>query len=222
MRQLLWILHKDLLVAWRGRARLVGLAAYGVALLLLFSFALGPDSLALRQHAPAYIWMAALSASTLLLAHSFQSETETGALEALLLIPTSPVALFYGKALANLIALVALVGSTLPLSLVLFELPIPDAPGVLLAALVLGSAGIVAPGTLYAAMTARLQSQQIILPVLLFPLVMPPMLAAVKLTALSLDGDPMHQSGSWLALLLCFNLIYWSLCGLLFGKLVEE
>jgi heme exporter protein B len=222
MNRVLGVLQKDLLVAWRGRARQVGLLAYGIALLLLFSFAVGPDTATLREHAAAYLWLAALSASTLLLAQSMQQETETGALEALLLIPVSPAALFYGKALANLIALLALVVTTLPVAFVLFDLSLAGSPFALAAVLCLGCAGIVAPGTLYAALTARIPAQQVILPVLLFPLAVPPLLGAVKATGLILTGDPMHQLAAWLGLLACFDALYWSLCGVLFARVLEE
>jgi heme exporter protein B len=92
----------------------------------------------------------------------------------------------------------------------------------LLVVVFLGSAGIVAPGTLYAAMTARLSSQQVVLPLLLFHLVVPPILAAVKATDLVLEGDFMGQLGAWIGLLVAFDAIYWSLSGLLFGKVLDE
>ena len=87
--------------------------------------------------------------------------------------------------------------------------------------MILGAAGLSAPGTLYAAMTARMSGKQLLLPLMLFPLVVPVVVSAVKATSLAMLGDPMEQMGSWLTLLACFNLVYWSLCGLLFGKVVE-
>ncbi len=215
------LLHKDLLVGWRGKARLAGLASFAVALLLLFSFAVGPDSAALRDHASAYLWLAVLSASTLLLTQSFQQEVEAGALEGLLLLPVGPQALYFAKATANLLLLALLAAALLPLAVLLFDLaPAGSIPG-LLAVLVLGAAGIVGPGTLYAALTAKVAAQQVALPVLLFPLVVPPMVAAVKATDLLLEGDPMGQLSSWLGILVVFDLVYWALSGLLFGKVVD-
>ncbi|MFN7145213.1 MAG: heme exporter protein CcmB, partial [Myxococcota bacterium] len=82
--------------------------------------------------------------------------------------------------------------------------------------------GLVAPGTLYAALSARARGSDVLLPLLLFPLVVPALLSAVKSTALVLSGDPMDQLGGWMGLLAAFNLIYWSLCGLLFGRVVED
>jgi heme exporter protein B len=86
---------------------------------------------------------------------------------------------------------------------------------------VLGTAGLAAPGTFYAGMTARLRGGQVLLPLLYFPLVVPAVLAAVKATGLVLMGDPMSQTGSWVALLVCFALVFWGLPGVLFTKIVE-
>ena len=86
----------------------------------------------------------------------------------------------------------------------------------------LGTAGLSAPGTLYAAMTAQVRSKQTLLPLLLFPLIVPALLASVKATSLIILGDPMNQVRSWIVLLASFDAIYWSLCGLLFGNVVEE
>jgi heme exporter protein B len=222
VRTFLALLHKDLLVGWRGRVRLVGLGTYALTLLLLFSFAVGPDTMALRDHASAYLWLAIMSSSTLLLAQSFQQEVEAGAIEGLILLPVPPPALYYAKALANLLLLLFLAMVMLPVSVVLFDLHAVESLLLLLLVIGLGSAGIVAPGTLYAAMTARLSSQQVVLPLLLFPLVVPPILAAVKATDLVLEGDPMNQLGAWIGLLVAFDAIYWSLSGLLFGKVLDE
>jgi len=220
--QLLGCLYKDLLIGWRGRARLIGLGAYALVLLLLFAFAIGADPVALREHAPAYVWLAVLSASTLLLVQSFQQEVEGGALEGLLLLPTDPFALYYGKAIANLLILTLLTLLSFPIAAILYDVSLLGAPLALTGVVVLGCAGLAAPGTLYAALTARTQAQQLLLPVLLFPLVVPPMLAVVRATSLCVAGDPMGQLSSWVGLLGVFDILYWSLGGYLFARLVEE
>lgn len=221
MTHVLGILRKDLLIEWRARTRALALASFAFMLLLLFSFAVGPDTKVLQQHASAYLWMSILLSSTLLLAASFQQEVEAGALEAVLLAPVEPSSLFYGKALANALQLLLLGGFGLVVSVVMFDAaPRADAGG-LAASLFLGAAGLAAPGTLYAAMTARIQARQLLMPLLLFPLIVPALLASVKATSLSLLGDPMDQTASWLALLGSFDLIYWSLCGVLFGKVMD-
>jgi heme exporter protein B len=222
IRQTGAVLRKDLLIGWRSKARLLALALFALTMLLLFSFAIGPNTASLRAHAGGYLWMGVLVSSTLLLAQNFQIETEGGALEGLLLLPVDPRALFYGKALANLVLLVVLTLITLPLLLVLYDIGLDRGDWLLAVVIVLGCAGVSAPGTLYSALTSRAGAQQLMLPVLLFPLVIPCMLAAVKATGLLLTGDPMEQAPSWTVLLVCFDLIYWSLGGLLFARVIEE
>jgi heme exporter protein B len=88
--------------------------------------------------------------------------------------------------------------------------------------IILGTAGLSAPGTLYAAMTAQVKAKQTLLPLLLFPLIVPALLASVKATSLVILGDPMQTLRSWMVLLFAFDAIYWSLCGLLYPRVVED
>lgn len=222
MNQLWTILAKDLRIEWRTKTRIFGLACYAATLLLLFAFAVGPDRRMLEAHASAYVWMSVVSVSTLLLAQSFQQEVESDALEGMLLIPVRPWAIFYGKAFANFLWILMLAVFTLPIAVVLFELDPSAAPMGFFMVLVLGCAGIAAPGSLYSGLTARLASQQLMLPVLLFPLVVPTVLASVKASNLLCNGDPMGQLNAWMGVLVGLNLVYWSLCGFLFAKVIDE
>jgi len=146
---------------------------------------------------------------------------EHRALEGLVLVPASPVGLYYGKAIANWAQLTLLGVALIPFMVVLYDAPARRAPE-LLGLVLLGTAGLSAPGTLYAAMTVQVRSNQTLLPLLLFPLVVPVLVASVNATTLVLTGDPMGQLRDWTLLLLCFDLIYGSLCGLLFGRVVES
>ncbi len=219
--QLFAALHKDLLLSWRTRAQASAVFAFGAAALLLLSFAAGPDAEALRHNAGGFLWVALLFASVLSLSASFQVEYEQRAMEGLLLLPASPRALYYGKAIANWLQLTVLGAMLVPVMVVLFDAGtwrvFP-----LLGVIALGAAGISAPGTLYAAMAAQLRAQQVLLPLLLLPLLVPVLLACVKATSLLVMGDPMNQLGSWMLLLVAFNAIFWPLGGLLFGVVAEE
>lgn len=221
MSQVLAAIRKDLLLSWRSRAQASAVVVFGATTLLLFSFAVGPNAEALRQNAGGFLWVALLLSSTLSLAESFRAEMEQRALEGLLLLPASPRALYYGKAIANWLQLLLVGIGLLPVMIVLYD---PGSSGLLelLGVLALGTAGLSAPGTLYAAMASQARAQQVLLPLLLFPLVVPVLLAAVKASSLLLLGDPMGQAGSWVLLLLAFDAVFWPLCGLLFGQVVEE
>ena len=214
-------LRKELLLQWRTRAQAMAVFVFGATSLLLFSFSIGPNAAALRQYAAGFLWLAILLSSTLTLNESYQAEMENRALEGLLLVPVSPRIIYYGKAIANAIQLIVLGIALIPVMVVLYDAGTTEIPRLLLI-IILGAAGVSAPGTLYAAMTSQARSKQTLLPLLLFPLIVPVLLSAVKATSLAILGDPMEQSKSWLTLLLAFNGIYWSLCGLLFDRVVEE
>jgi heme exporter protein B len=221
MSHLAAALHKEALLQWRGRAQLIAVLVFGATALLLFSFAVGPNSELLRPIAPGFLWLGLLLSSTLTLAESYQAEMEHKALEGQLLLPAGHGSLYLGKALANWIQLVVLGAALVPIMVVLYDAPLPR-PLALLGVIALGSAGLSAPGTLYAAMTHQARSRQTLLPLLLFPLVVPVLIAAVKATSLLMLGDPMGQVQAWVVLLVGFDAIHWSLCGLLFGRVVED
>jgi heme exporter protein B len=221
MSELFAALRKEALLQWRGRAQLAAVCAFGAAALLLFSFAAGPNTALLRESAGGFLWLGLLLSSTLTLAESYQAEMEERALEGLLLLPVSPPSLFYAKAICNWLQL-TLVGCVLvPLMVVLYDATL-SRPFALFGLIALGSAGLSAPGTLYAAMTHQARARQTLLPLLLFPLVVPVLIASVKGTSLLLLGDPMGQLRAWSLLLVSFDAIHWALCGLLFGRVVED
>ena len=148
-------------------------------------------------------------------------ETEGGAIEQLQLAPVFPAALFYGKALANTMQLLLVMMVMLPPLIALCDVWFIEGFGLFVIPWCWGLLACL-PGAMYAAMTARLSNRQLLLPLLLFPLIVPALLSAVKATSLVFFGDPMGQIGSWLTLLGAFDVIYWILCGIVFGRIVES
>lgn len=214
-------LRKELLLQWRTRGQFMAVFVFGATSLLLFSFAIGPDASALRTFSAGFLWLGLLLSSTLTLAESFHAEMENRALEGLLLLPTDSRALYYAKAIANWLQLAILGVALVPVMVVLYDAGTTRLLTLLLVIL-LGTAGLSAPGTLYAAMTAQVKAKQTLLPLLLFPLIVPVLLASVKATSFMILGDPMEQARPWIVLLIAFDLIYWSLCGLLYGRVIED
>lgn len=212
---------KDLRLAWRGGARIQAQLAFGTLVLVLFSFAVGPQPNMLRRLAPSFLWLATLLASVLGLNESMRHETEHGAWEGLRLLGVDARALFLGKAVANALGLVVLMALLLPLSLALFDAELVLGWRPLLPILLLGIGAIAVPGTLYAAMAAQARGGDVLLPLLLFPIVVPGLLAAVRASLVIFAGDPMGELASWRALLVAINLVYWTLCTALFHKVVE-
>ncbi len=223
LRQTATVLRKDLLLEWRRRSRLVSIVLFGLVTLMLFSFALDADSDMLRAGAAGFLVLALLLSSTLGLAESFRIEDENHALEGLLLVPVEPVAVFYGKAVGNALFLLLMAPILVPIALVLYNVDVHATQLLeLLGLWALAAGGLAAPGTLYSAMTVRVRSRDVLLPLLLYPLEVPMLLAAVKAFGLVLLGDPMGQLDEWTQFLVAFDVIYWSLSGVLAPYVLEE
>jgi heme exporter protein B len=214
-------IRKELLLQWRSRAQFLAVFVFGAASLLLFSFAVGPNAQSLRLYSAGFLWLGLLLSSTLTLAEGFHAEMENRAFEGLLLLPVDARVLYYGKAIANWLQLALLGVALVPVMVVLYDAGTTRL-GMLLIIILLGTAGLSAPGTLYSAMTSQARARGTLLPLLLFPLIVPALLASVKATSLVILGDPMGQTASWIRLLAAFDAIYWSLCGVLFGRVVED
>jgi heme exporter protein B len=222
-QQTLYIVRKDLLLGWRGRTRTLAVALFGMVALVLFSFAVAADGEVGVSAAAGFLIVALLLSSILSLEESFRLEAEDRALEGLLLLPVDPIAIYYGKAIANTLLLILLGPVLLPLTAIFFSLELDGANLLGLAVLwLLASAGIAAPGTLYASMTCRVTGRDVILPLLLFPLTLPILMTGVRSFDLILRGDAMSQLKGWVLLLGAFDLIYWILCGVLFSRTLEE
>jgi heme exporter protein B len=216
------LLAKDLLIEWRTRARLNALIFFALATLLLFSFAVGPDTKVLARNAGGYLWLALLFASVLALGESFRVEQENLTLDGLRLAPADARAIFLSKALGNALLLMLLGAILIPVMVALYGVNVAMGLGSFAATVTLGCMAISAPGTVYSAIASNARARDVLLPLLLFPLIIPALLAAAKATSLVLQGDPMNQLGSWYGLLIGFNLIYWGLGFLLFPRVIED
>jgi heme exporter protein B len=222
LRSALVVLQKDLLIEWRTRARLNALVFFALSTLLLFSFALGPDTRLLGRSAGGYLWLAIMFASVLALGESFRVESENAALDGLRLLPVDPRAIFLGKAAGNAALLMVVAAVLVPVTLAVYDVrPLEGLPK-LGGVLALGCLGISAPGTMYAAITARSRARDVLLPLLLFPILIPALIACSKAATLVLHGDAMQELGSWTGLLLGFNVAYWSLGLMLFPSVIED
>lgn len=219
--QIIAMLRKELLTEWRMRSRVSGIFWFGLAIVLMVAFSI-PDTAGLKYVGGATLWLGLLLASTRSLDQSYAVEHEHGAMEGLLLWPVDPLAIFYGKAIANTLVLFGVSLGLLPLVLAVFDMQIKGDPLLLLATLALGSGALAAPGTLYGLITSQARGSSVLLPLLLFPLVVPALLAAANATTKLFEGDPMEQAPSWVWVLVVFDLVHWSLSGLLYGRILED
>jgi len=216
------IAAKDLRSELRGRQAVTSTLFLAALTLLIFGFALGPDHARLAAAGPGLLWLAVVLSGVLALGRLHHLEMEDGAFELLALYPVPRAAIYLGKALGGLAAMLALGALVLPLTVILYALDVASSlPGLVLV-IGLGALGFAAIGTLYAGLTVRLRAREVLLPLLLLPVVAPLLLAAVSATAGLLAGDPFGEVAAWLQLLVGFDLAMLLAGGLTYGLALEE
>ena len=220
LRQALAIAGKDLRIEARGRQALGTLLPFAGTLLVAFGFAFGPGQAILRRTAPGLLWVAVLFASVMAARRAYQTESEDGALEGLMLAPVDRAAVYLGKLAAIVVELLALVVVVWVLVVVLFDLAFAR-PLVLLASFALGVVGLAAVGGLFGVVAEAARTREAVFPLLVLPLVTPVLIAGVRATDLAATGAP-AEAASWLGLLLAFDVAFVSLGLLVFGPLLEE
>lgn len=213
------ILRKDIQVEWRGRQGVPLMLVFALLIAFLFHFALQLSPELQAGLAAGLLWTALAFAATLGLNRSISLEQESRALDGLLLIPVDHSAVYFGKALSNFsfTFLVALV--LLPVFSLFYQQNMLRAP--LLVVLVLGLGAYTGLGTLLAALSIQTRTRDVLLPILLFPLALPILIAAVEATQGVLSGLPMEDYRSWLLLLLAGNILF-TAAGLLFFETILE
>jgi len=221
-RVALAIARKDALSELRGRHATVSTLFFAAIVLLLFGFALGPDSARLAAAAPGLLWLAVVFAGLLAVSRLHLLETDDGALEQLALYPVSRRAIYAGKALGGLAVMLLLGVLVLGAVGILFAVDIGAAWPALLLTVILGALGVAAVGTFYAGITVRLRAREVMLPLLMLPVLAPLLLAAVKATAAALAGDPLGELGAWLQLLVAFDVLMLVACLATYGYLLED
>lgn len=215
------IAWKDLTAERRTRVNLNSVIFLAALTLLLFGFAIGPDPETIRASASGMLWLTVLFSGVLVFNRSYQLELDDGALELLLLYPGDRRSIFLGKLAANLALVLLVQAVVLPLAAVLYDLPLIQ-PVRLGGVFLLGTFGFVSLGTFYAAMTSRTRAREVLLPLLLFPMLVPVLLAAVQATRAILTGDAMGESGSWIRLLVVFDVIFFVAALHAFEHIIEE
>ncbi len=181
LRQVLAVVGKDLTAELHTREIFSAMAVFAILAMLIFSFALDLRGAVARAAAPGVLWSAIAFAGTLGLSRSMAREQESGGMDGLLLSPADRTVILFGKALGSLVVMVALEAVLVPLATVLFNVNLLN-PGVV-AVLVLGTVGYALVGTLLAAMAVNTRAREVMLPILLLPLVVPLLIAAVQATS---------------------------------------
>jgi heme exporter protein B len=214
------IFIKDVAAELHTREMVSAMLVFSVLALLIFSFALDLRGTVARAAAPGVLWSAVAFAGTLGLSRSLAREQQTGGIDGLLLAPVDRSAIFFGKALGNLAFMSVVEAVLLPLCAALFDVPLLR-PGALVVT-ALGTVGYAAVGTLLAAIAVNTRAREVLLPVLLLPLAIPALIAAVQATDGLLEGWAFAEVGGWIRFLIAYDLIIVAVSMLTFGYVVEE
>jgi heme exporter protein B len=215
------LLAKELRLEFRTRELLNATIVFALVVVVLFSFSFDPTSAESRRLGPGLLWIAFLFSGSLMLHPSFGREQVNQTLDALRMAPISPFALLLGKMLANFLFLSAAEVVLVPIFAVLYNVSLVAVVGRLALVIVLGTLGLCITGTVFSAIAAHARMRELLLPLLLLPILVPLLIAAVECTSSLLAADPGLERG-WLALLAGFDIVFLTASWLLSDFLLEE
>ncbi len=216
------IVKKDIITELRTKELFSSMLLFALLIIVVFNFAFGFSVEVLNLAAPAMLWIAFTFSGILGLSRSFALEKEGNAITGMLLTPTDRSIIYAGKMISNTL-FVFIVGILTVLMFILFfnyaftATLIPLIPIILL-----GSVGFVSVGTLFSAMAINTKLREVLLPILLFPIIIPVIVSAVKLSGAVLDGNSIYTAASSLKLLVSFDIIFVTACAVTFEYVIDE
>jgi heme exporter protein B len=217
------VFRKDLTVEVRTRETLATTLFFALSAVIVFAVALVKDGRVVADAASGILWVAIAFAGTLTLGRTFERERYTDTLRALLLAPAPRAAIYVGKLLAVLAVLLLVEAMLVPLVALLFDAALLQRPALLLALLITGTIGFASVGTLFAAMLVRARSRDVLLPVLLYPITIPVIIAGVRGTAALAQPVPDEPMATfWLMLLVSFDTVFVTLALWTFDPLMTD
>lgn len=227
MRQFLrvaWVvMRKDLTVEMRSREIVYTTVFFAASCVLVFAFALVREGRPLEDASAGILWISIAFAGTLALGRTFERERHTETLRALMLAPSDRPAIYVGKLLGILVLMAIVEAVLVPMVGLLFHAPVFARPHWLFALLAAGTLGFASVGTLFAAMLVRARSRDVLLPVLLYPITIPVIIAGVRGTAAIFQATPDEPMARfWAALLVFFDVVFVTLSLWTFEPLMTE
>jgi heme exporter protein B len=212
VRSVLTIAAKDLRAELRTKEAINASLSFALVILLLFSFAFEPTEDMTREISGGLLWLVCAFAGALILTRSFARELGNDCLDALVASPISGAALFLGKCLANVAMLLAVELACLPVFGIFYNVRWMHRFWPLLLVLALGTWGVAVVGTVFSALTVNLRLRELMLPTLVYPLLIPALMAAMHLTTVLFAGQPLAgEHLNWLRLLIGFDIIFTAL-----------
>lgn len=220
LKATLAVVWKDLAAEFRSRELFSAMLVFSLLVILIFNFALELDIKTRRSVTSGVLWVTFAFAGTLGLNRSMAVEKDRGCLDGLLLAPVDRAAIYFGKVISNLAFMLIVEAIVLPVYSFLYNINLFN-PG-LLSVILLGSIGYTAVGTLLASMAIQTRTRDVLLPILLFPVAIPVLIAAVKASGGFLAGDDFASILPWLNLLIAYDVIFIAVAFMLFDYVVEE
>jgi heme exporter protein B len=211
-RQSLVIAIKDLRAEIRGKEAINASFSFALVILLLFSFAFDPSAEQTREISGGLLWIVFAFAGTLVLNRSFTRELPNDCLDALIAAPISRASLFLGKGLANFVLVLAVELVSLPVFGIFYNVRWTAQFWPLMLVLLLATWGLTVIGTIFSALTVNIRLRELMLPLLVYPMMIPGLMAAMQLSTHLIAGEPVTGDlTAWLRLLVAFDVIFTAL-----------
>lgn len=222
--QTVWLMtRKDLLIEARSREIIFTTLFFAVSCVLVFAFGFVRDGKPVQDAAAGILWISIAFSGTLALGRAFERERQSETLRALMMAPIDRPALYVGKLLGVLMLLGTVELIVVPLIALMFQAPLFTHPFLMLGLLVTGTVGFCAVGTLFAAMLVRARSRDVLLPVLLYPITIPVIIAGVRGTAALLQVEvDLPMARAWLSMLTFFDVVFITLALWTFEPVMTE
>ena len=220
LRKVYAIVWKDVRAELRTKDILSSMLVFAALAVVIFQIAFDLRADNARLVLPGVVWIAITFSGVLGLNRSFILEQDRGSMEGLLLAPMDRSVIYFGKLIGNLLFIFAVELVLLPLASIFFNVWIVT-PSILLVVF-LGTIGFAAVGTLFAALSVNTRAREVMLPILLFPIMVPVLIAGVRAMGALLDGETLKDVAQWLRLLVAYDVIFIAAAFLLFDFVVEE
>lgn len=222
LNQIKAIVLKDLVTELKTKELFSSMFIFALLVIIIFIFSVDLSIVKANEVGPGVLWVAFLFAGTMGLNRSFMLEKENGCLEGLILTPADRTAIYFGKLISNLIFLLVMELFILPLFMIFFNIDLLSFIGPLLVVIFMGTLGFCAIGTLLSSLSSNLKTREIMLPILLYPVIVPVVIAVVRMTGQVLAGESLGTMMNWVGLTLAFDIIFIGVSILTIDHILEE
>ncbi len=216
------ILWKDIINELRTKEIVLSMAAFSIVLVVIFNFSLVINNENISYLVPSLLWISIIFVGTLGLSRTFAIEKENSAITGILLSPIDRSMLYLSKVISNLIYILITQFLLLFLFVVLFNININGEIGLLIIVMILGAIGFSTLGTLFSTMAINTKLRELLLPVILFPVIIPVIINAVRATSIIFNGGGYAEISPYLKILICFDIIFLVTSALVYEFVVEE